>query len=137
MGLQKELHLSPKQFYNCLSIFCELLLSPVHAKSCVDGLTDAGWGVAMLPSNLTARKFRPNRSLGAATVFFGVCLCMMAVIKNYASLMALRAFLGFGEAFVQMSYVYGSLWYNRDELATRACELTLILCLDHQADLMG
>ncbi|KAJ9612957.1 hypothetical protein H2200_002898 [Cladophialophora chaetospira] len=102
MGFQKDLHLTPKQFYNSLSIFY------------------LGWGVAMLPSNLTARKFRPHRSLGAATVFFGLCLCLMSVIKNYASLMTLRAFLGFGEAFVQMSYIYGSLWYKRDELATRA-----------------
>lgn len=73
----------------------------------------------MLPANLTARKFKPNRSLGAAIIFFGVVLCGMAEAKNYATILALRILLGMGQGFVQMAIIYCSLWYRRDELATR------------------
>lgn len=82
-----------------------------------------GYAVSMFPANLTARKFKPNRSLGVAVVFFGICCCGMAEAKNYATILGLRICLGIGQGFIQMAPIYCSLWYRRDELATRSCEL--------------
>ncbi|KAL2436723.1 High-affinity nicotinic acid transporter [Exophiala dermatitidis] len=101
MGLQKDLHMTAGQFYNCLTMFF------------------IGYGISMFPANLTAKKFKPNRSLGVACMFFGVCLCGMAEAKNYSTILALRILLGCGQGFVQMAMIYCSIWYRRDEMATR------------------
>lgn len=74
----------------------------------------------MLPANLSARFLKPNRSLGVAVVFFGIILCSMAEAKNYATILALRVLLGLGQGFIQMAIVYCSVWYRRDEVASRA-----------------
>lgn len=73
----------------------------------------------MFPANLTAKKFKPNRSLGVACMFFGICLCGMAEAKNYSTILALRILLGCGQGFVQLAMIYCSIWYRRDEMATR------------------
>lgn len=85
-----------------------------------------GYAVSMFPANLTARKFKPNRSLGVAVVFFGICCCGMAEARNYATILGLRICLGIGQGFIQMAPIYCSLWYRRDELATRSCELHIL-----------
>ncbi|KIX06606.1 uncharacterized protein Z518_04582 [Rhinocladiella mackenziei CBS 650.93] len=101
MGLQTDLNMSSNQFYNCLTMFF------------------IGYIAFMLPANLTARKFKPNRAVGAAVLGFGAVLVGMAGAKNYSTVLALRILLGLGQAFVQMLSLYMSLWYKRDELATR------------------
>ncbi|KAJ9640875.1 hypothetical protein H2204_003164 [Knufia peltigerae] len=101
MGLPKDLHMNPDQFYNCLTVFF------------------AGYAFSMLPANLSARFLKPNRSLGVAVVFFGIILCSMAEAKNYATILALRVLLGLGQGFIQMAMIYCSVWYRRDEVASR------------------
>ncbi|KAG9773414.1 hypothetical protein KCU88_g5793, partial [Aureobasidium melanogenum] len=108
MGLQKDLHMTAGQFYNCLTMFF------------------IGYGISMFPANLTAKKFKPNRSLGVACMFFGICLCGMAEAKNYSTILALRILLGCGQGFVQLAMIYCSIWYRRDEMATRTGNETSI-----------
>lgn len=86
-----------------------------------------GYIVFVGPANVTARKFKPNRAIGGALIFLGVCLCGMAPAQNYATILALRIMLGFGSSFVPIVTIYASLWYKRDELATRTGELFPLL----------
>jgi MFS family permease len=45
---------------------------------------------------------------------FSICTA-----KSYAAVVGLRVGVGIGEAFLQAGPLYLSLWYKRDELATR------------------
>ena len=74
----------------------------------------------MAPANLSQKRLKPNRSLGTAIVFFGLVCACMAAVKSYGALLALRILLGVGQGFLQLAPVYLSLWYRRDEVATRA-----------------
>ncbi|KFY91883.1 hypothetical protein V500_04415 [Pseudogymnoascus sp. VKM F-4518 (FW-2643)] len=101
MGVQKDLHMTDDQFYNCLTMFF------------------VGYIVFLVPANVTSRIFKPNRSVGVAVIYFGVILCCMGVATNYATILALRLLLGCGQAYVQFLTIYISLWYKRDEVAFR------------------
>ncbi|KAH0536475.1 hypothetical protein FGG08_006656 [Glutinoglossum americanum] len=68
------------------------------------------------------RVVSPPKLLGVAIVFFGVCSTCLAAAKNYASILALRVLIGAGQAFVQVGSLYLSIWYKRNEVATRAGE---------------
>ncbi|EXJ68015.1 uncharacterized protein A1O5_08630 [Cladophialophora psammophila CBS 110553] len=83
MGLEKDLHMTSDQFYNCLSMFF------------------VGHTVFLLPANLTSRWIRPNRSVGFAMIAFGAVLCGIGAAKNYATVLVLRILLGCGQAYVQ------------------------------------
>lgn len=59
----------------------------------------------------------------------------MAAAKNAATVLALRILFGFASTFLQALTLYTSLWYKRDELATRGGMLLFIehqtLCVTH------
>ena len=72
-----------------------------------------------LPAALSLRLIYPNYAYGIAVILFGVFACCLSVAKSYAVVMILRLLIGLSEAYVQTGCVFLSLWYKRDELATR------------------
>ena len=84
--------------------------------------------MAVGPANVTARKFKPNRSIGGALVFLGASLCGMAAAQNFATIVVLRVLLGAGCSFVQILSIYTSLWYKRDEIGSRVGEFFPLVC---------
>ncbi|KAH8698862.1 major facilitator superfamily domain-containing protein [Talaromyces proteolyticus] len=101
MGLQADLGLTDAQFMNCLMMFF------------------VGYMVFELPAALSLRIFQPPHVYGIAIALFGVFACCLSVSRTYAAVMVLRLLIGIGEAVVQTGFVYLSLWYLKDELATR------------------
>lgn len=79
-----------------------------------------GYMVFILPANIAMRVVGPPRQLGIAVIFFGVCSTCLSAAHAYGSVLGLRLLLGLGEAFVQVGLLYFSMWYKRDEVATRA-----------------
>ncbi len=73
----------------------------------------------MLPGNIFLRSLTPHRQLGGSALIFGTLLCGMAAAQNYAAVLALRILLGAAQAFIQGLGLYTSIWYKRDEVATR------------------
>lgn len=63
--------------------------------------------------------FKPGHQFGLATISFGVLATSIAAVKSYGSLITVRLLLGLTEAFVQVGFVYLSLWYTRNEIALR------------------
>lgn len=78
----------------------------------------------MLPSNLAMRVISPPKMIGTAIIFFGICTLCLAATKKYAAILVLRVLNGSGQAFVQVAFLYFSIWYKRSEVATRAGEAT-------------
>ncbi|KAF1817566.1 MFS general substrate transporter [Eremomyces bilateralis CBS 781.70] len=101
LGMQKDLNLSTKQWGNCLSLFY------------------IGYMIFMLPGNILLRKLTPHRQLGACAIVFGAFLLGMSGAANYATVLTLRIFIGASQAFIQGLSLYSTLWYKRDEVATR------------------
>lgn len=64
-------------------------------------------------------KLRPNLQLGGTALAFGALLAIMSAAQNYATVLSLRVLIGGTQAFMQGLSVYFTLWYKRDELATR------------------
>ena len=73
----------------------------------------------MLPGMLILRVIGPHRQIGGATAVFGVLVCCLAASKKYGTVLALRILIGVFQSLNQGISVYTSLWYKRDELATR------------------
>jgi predicted MFS family arabinose efflux permease len=73
----------------------------------------------MLPGNVLLRSVPPWLLIGGAIVTFGTFLCCMAAAPNYQTVLALRIMIGLAQALVQGIGLYASLWYRRNELATR------------------
>ena len=78
----------------------------------------------MLPANLSMRIIPPPKLIGTAIFFFSICTLCLAAAKNYATVLFLRMLIGSGQAFVQVAFLYLSIWYKRNEVATRAGETT-------------
>ena len=80
-----------------------------------------------------------ERELGTSALLFGAFLVGMSAAQNYPTVAVLRVFIGGGQAFIQGQSLYLSLWYKRDELATRAgkaqrpepCRLITNILLQH------
>lgn len=72
-----------------------------------------------LPAALSLRIFQPPHVYGIAIALFGAFACCLSIARTYAVVMVLRLLIGIGEAVVQTGFVYLSLWYLKDELATR------------------
>jgi hypothetical protein len=52
-------------------------------------------------------------------MLFATLSCCMAAAKNAGTVLALRILFGFVSAFLQALTLYTSMWYKRNELATR------------------
>ncbi|OQU96307.1 hypothetical protein CLAIMM_02409 [Cladophialophora immunda] len=105
MGMGKDLGLTASQFYDTVTLLF------------------VGYIIMLMPANILNRKLKPNRSIGAGVVFFGVMLCGMSAAQNYATLVVLRLLIGCGSSFVPIITIYTSLYYTRSELATRVAIL--------------
>lgn len=81
--------------------------------------------VIELPCCLGLVYFHPAHQFGLATIVFGVLATCVAACHSYGVLIAIRLLLGLSEAFVQVGFVYLSLWYRHDEIALR-CALFYI-----------
>lgn len=75
--------------------------------------------VVELPAILSLRVIPPNYVFGFAVIFFGIFSTCLSQSKSYAAVMNLRLLIGIAEAFVQSGWVFLSLWYRKEELATR------------------
>lgn len=58
-------------------------------------------------------------------VLFGTFCAALGLAQNYSTVLALRVLIGSSQAFIQGLSLYASLWYKRDELATRAGNVNL------------
>ena len=81
--------------------------------------------VIELPCCLGLMYFKPGHQFGLAIMTFGLLATCICACKTYGSLVAVRFLLGLSEAFVQVGFVYLSLWYRQDEIALR-CALFYI-----------
>lgn len=73
----------------------------------------------MLPGNICLRYVMPHMQLGGSVITFGVLVACMAAAQNYHTILALRILVGASQAFIQGLGLYVTLWYKRDEVATR------------------
>ena len=73
-----------------------------------------------LPCCLGLMYIKPGHQFGIATIMFGLLATCIAAVHNYGSLIAIRFLLGLSEAFVQVGFIYLSLWYRHDEIALRS-----------------
>jgi hypothetical protein len=76
--------------------------------------------VFIIPAFLTVRYFKANRQIGGSVILFATFSCCTAAAKNSATVLALRVLIGAATAFLQSISLYISLWYKRDEVATRS-----------------
>ncbi|GAB5588219.1 hypothetical protein Unana1_03119 [Umbelopsis nana] len=73
-----------------------------------------------IPGNMLAKVLPPSKSLALATFVWGVAATCQAAVTNYAGLIVCRLLIGVGEAgFGAAVALYYSLWYKKDEIATR------------------
>ncbi|KAJ9643658.1 hypothetical protein H2204_001803 [Knufia peltigerae] len=100
-GMSENLHLTGKQLANCVSLFY------------------VGYIVFQLPGDLFLRKVTPPIQLCLAMVSWGLVTTLLSQARNYATLAGLRVVIGAAEAFVQAAPLYVTLWYKRNELASR------------------
>jgi len=80
----------------------------------------------MLPSNLVMRVIQPPRIIGTAITFFSICTLFLVITRTYAAILVLRVLVGCGQAFVQVAILYFSIWYKKNEVATRIGEASLM-----------
>ncbi|KAL7946067.1 MFS general substrate transporter [Trichoderma barbatum] len=102
MGLQNDLNISNGQFYDAVSLYY------------------VGYVICIIPANLSIRFFKAHRQIGGCVILFATLSCCMAAAKNAAAILALRILFGFVSTFLQALTLYTSLWYKRNELASRS-----------------
>lgn len=72
------------------------------------------------PALLLIKRFHAPTVYALGILIFGAAGIGSAYATTYAEVMILRLVLGCGEAVVQTSFVFLTLWYRREELAKRA-----------------
>ncbi|KAF8629371.1 hypothetical protein AX17_005667 [Amanita inopinata Kibby_2008] len=101
-GLQKNLHLTNKQYSIALTV------------------TYVPYIVAELPSNLLLKAVGPNLMLPTMLTLWGIVTTLQGVVHNYQGLLACRFFLGLFEGGVFPGLVlYLSFFYPRQKLQWR------------------
>jgi hypothetical protein len=73
----------------------------------------------MLPGNIILRKLGAHRQLGGAAVLFGAFVIGICGVNKFATVLILRFFVGATQGFIQGLTLYTTLWYKRNEVATR------------------
>ncbi|CAI4214547.1 unnamed protein product [Parascedosporium putredinis] len=101
MGFQAALGLTDRQYFNCLMMFY------------------VGYMAFEFPVFIMIRRFHAPTVYALSVIAFGVAGLCTAYAKTYAQVLVLRLILGCGEAAVQTSFLFVSLWYRREELGTR------------------
>ncbi|KAJ8103705.1 putative pantothenate transporter [Lipomyces tetrasporus] len=100
-GMDAELHINPKKLSQCVAFFF------------------IGYIVCQIPGNILMRAIGPNVQLGGAMIGWGLATTVMCEAKNWQAIAGLRVLIGAIEAFLQAGPLYLTLWYRREELATR------------------
>jgi len=84
----------------------------------------------MFPANIGLRMFPerlpPHYILGGSALLFGGFLAAMSGAQGYATALSMRILIGSSQAFIQGLGLYSSMWYKRDEVATRGGEFSNI-----------
>ncbi|CAE7074268.1 unnamed protein product [Rhizoctonia solani] len=105
-GLQKDLHMTNKQYSTVLTI------------------TYVPYIVCELPSNLLLKKLGPHRLLPGIVFAWGLVTAFQGLVHNYSGLIATRFFLGLCEGGLLPGLVlYMSYFYRRDQLQLRVALL--------------
>jgi MFS family permease len=74
----------------------------------------------LIPSNLVMKKVSAKNYLPGIMVLFGLIVCCIATVKDYAGLVTARFFLGVPESgVVPACIMYFSFWYKPSERALR------------------
>lgn len=60
-------------------------------------------------------------------ILFATLSCSMAAAKNAGTVLALRIIFGFVSTFLQALSLYTSMWYKRNEMATRSGEFAFAI----------
>ncbi|KAJ5692772.1 hypothetical protein N7462_002195 [Penicillium macrosclerotiorum] len=101
-GMQEDLNLSSGQYSIALVVFF------------------VGYVVFEVPSNLILVRTRPSLFLPGIMILWGTLTCVMAVIKDFKHLVALRVIIGCVEAgFAPGVLLVLSSWYKRTEQSKR------------------
>ncbi|KAH7083510.1 retrograde regulation protein 2 [Paraphoma chrysanthemicola] len=102
LGMQKDLHLTDKQWNLCLTIF----FFP--------------YALLEVPSNIVLKILKPNIWLTMLIIAWGTVVVTTGIVHNYSGLLLARFFLGVTEAgfFPAATYLL-TCWYKRHELQTR------------------
>ncbi|KAJ5293586.1 hypothetical protein N7508_008407 [Penicillium antarcticum] len=101
-GMESDLNLTSSQYSTALLVFF------------------VGYVVFEVPSNLVLSRSRPSIFLPAIMVTWGVLTCVMAAIKDFKHLVALRVIIGCVEAgFAPGVLLVLSSWYKRTEQSKR------------------
>jgi hypothetical protein len=116
--MSKDLGLTANQYYNCLMMFCEF--SAQSAAASPNAPPVVGYIIFMFPGNIGLKVIRPNIILGGACLLFGAFLVSTSAAQNYATVLSMRILLGATQAFIQGLGLYVTIWYRRDEVATRS-----------------
>lgn len=82
--------------------------------------TDIGYVLFMIPGNVCLRWLPPMYQLGGATLTFATLVCIFSTASSYTLVLVIRILIGFAQGLVQGIGIYISLWYTRNEVATRA-----------------
>ncbi|ORY27004.1 MFS general substrate transporter [Naematelia encephala] len=73
-----------------------------------------------IPGTLLSKMVPPNYALGAGCLIWAVAASCMASCQSYAGIIVCRLFIGVGESiFGQAVVLHYSLWYKKNEIATR------------------
>lgn len=129
MGMSHDLGLTKSQYYNCLMMFCKFsvpasVIEPTFLPNSNLLDSDIGYIVFMLPGNIGLRVLPPHYVLGGSALLFGAFLTSMAGAQGYETAISMRILIGSAQAFIQGLGLYASMWYKRDEVATRGGEST-------------
>ncbi|KAJ5768685.1 hypothetical protein N7533_001268 [Penicillium manginii] len=101
-GMETDLNLSSGQYSIALVVFF------------------VGYVVFEVPSNLILGRTRPSLFLPGIMIVWGTLTCVMAVVKSYKHLVALRVIIGCVEAgFAPGVLLVLSSWYKRTEQSKR------------------
>ena len=73
-----------------------------------------------LPAGMMLCYIHPRYVFAASLVVFGTCAACLAASRSYIAIMVLRFLIGLGEAFINNSWIFISLWYKPDEMSLRA-----------------
>lgn len=71
------------------------------------------------PAFVLIRRFHAPTIYALSVIIFGVAGLCTAFAKTYGQVIVLRLILGCGEATVQTSFLFVSLWYRREEMSVR------------------
>ncbi|OQU97631.1 hypothetical protein CLAIMM_03531 [Cladophialophora immunda] len=99
MGLQEQLHMSNRDFYNAVMMYY------------------VSYIIFMLPANVFVRSIQAHRQVGICVMAFGTFVCCMSAVKSTSAILGLRFLVGMASVFVQGLSIYLSIYYSAATIA--------------------